>query len=900
MWPYAGRWSVWPRRWAVTEPDPLIHKAAEAVADGVPVDWDRASARLTSPQQRALLDSLRDIRRLSTPLAHVTKAAAASAGTPASPVVALIAAIATLQVAVAVVGFFGPADLSPMLSAWQSLLFSVFAAAGFGLVVGGRQDRRGVLLGTFYLVVATSFAQRFIGRIAGSPRPPWASVYLETLAPYLLWRFVQAFPRVERFSLDDRVASAAARLSLAVGGGLLAVNLAAASGSDPVVQRWLDPFLRSRESSNFYWAIISASTLAALVIAPFRARSAAPAERRRVVWFALGIGLGLAPLLAELLLEILAPDVAIKLTPEILAPIVYPLLASIPLTTAYAVMVERVVEVSLAIRRTLQYMLARAAILCVTVAPLIALVRLGIEYRDLTVAQLLTLPAGRILAGIALTGVVLMLSRERLLATIDRAFQRSATSPHKAIALVTEEIRDAADPRELIARVEPLLSQVLGASRSGIFVLQGDSATFQPVGHGWPPLPGGSSLIALVGDEDDAIDLGRDRQGGLSEVVPRADREWIEATSCAVIAPLRGRTGELLGLLTLRARDGGLPFSRLDFAVLRGTAGPIALVLDQLLEGGRRQAGHTDEDAASECAVCGTVLPGAADLCSCGSPMRTAPVPRVLAGKFRLERRLGAGAMGAAYVATDMALEREVVIKALPRRYAGATRQLEAEARAMARVSDSHLASIFGIETWRGAPLLVMEYLAGGTLADRIRRGPVQVPEALTIGCALARGLHSLHENGLLHRDVKPSNIGFSADGSPKLLDFGLVRLFQEDGDSTRLAGTVLYLAPELLAGTPSTPSSDLWSLSMVLYEVIAGRHPFASRIAEDALREVQNGTVPALQAFAPAVPAVVNDLFRILLARDPARRPHSATEVITQLEQALSQLGPNPYPSTT
>lgn len=86
----------------------------------------------------------------------------------------------------------------------------------------------------------------------------------------------------------------------------------------------------------------------------------------------------------------------------------------------------------------------------------------------------------------------------------------------------------------------------------------------------------------------------------------------------------------------------------------------------------------------------------------------------------------------------------------------------------------------------------------------------------------------------------------------------------------------------------------------MVLYESIAGRHPFASRITQNALREVQNGTVPALQAFAPAVPAVVNDLFQILLARDPARRPHSATEVITQLEQALSQLDPNPYPSTT
>ena len=231
---------------------------------------------------------------------------------------------------------------------------------------------------------------------------------------------------------------------------------------------------------------------------------------------------------------------------------------------------------------------------------------------------------------------------------------------------------------------------------------------------------------------------------------------------------------------------------------------------------------------------------------------------------------------------------RPVVIKALPRRYAGATRRLEGEARAMARMCDSRLASIFGLETWQGAPLLVMEYLAGGTLADRLGKGRLPVEEALTIGSTLAKGLQVLHDNGLLHRDVKPTNIGFTGERAPKLLDFGLASLIDDTADPSELAGTPLYLAPELLAGEPPSPISDLWSVALVLFEAIAGRHPLPSRTVTRTLRAVATANIPALRTMSPDVPQSVDDLFGRLLARNPSERPQSAAQMVEQLDRVL------------
>jgi serine/threonine protein kinase len=209
----------------------------------------------------------------------------------------------------------------------------------------------------------------------------------------------------------------------------------------------------------------------------------------------------------------------------------------------------------------------------------------------------------------------------------------------------------------------------------------------------------------------------------------------------------------------------------------------------------------------------------------------------------------------------------------------------------MARTSSDRLALIFGVETWRGAPLLVMEYLAGGTLADRIKRGPVGASETLVIGSTLARGLQVLHDTGLLHRDIKPTNIAFGTDGAPKLLDFGLASLIDNSDDPCLLAGTPLYLAPELVAGGSPGPASDLWSLSIVLYEAIAGRHPFASGTVKGALRLVAAADVPDLRTIDRAIPAAIANLFTTLLARQPSERPGSAADLVDRLESSLARL---------
>ena len=147
-----------------------------------------------------------------------------------------------------------------------------------------------------------------------------------------------------------------------------------------------------------------------------------------------------------------------------------------------------------------------------------------------------------------------------------------------------------------------------------------------------------------------------------------------------------------------------------------------------------------------------------------------------MAGKYRMERRLGTGGTGAVYLARDIRLERDVAIKILGEVSVSRLMGLKPEAWAMATVTHPGLAQIYGIETFRGRSFLVVEFLAGGTLADQLVRGPLPESQAVAIVTVLADALAALHESGYLHGDVKPSNIGFTSKGSPKLLDFGLAQ----------------------------------------------------------------------------------------------------------------------------
>ena len=143
----------------------------------------------------------------------------------------------------------------------------------------------------------------------------------------------------------------------------------------------------------------------------------------------------------------------------------------------------------------------------------------------------------------------------------------------------------------------------------------------------------------------------------------------------------------------------------------------------------------------------------------------------------------------------------------------------------MSTVTHPAVAQIHAVEVWRGRPCLVVEFLAGGTLEDRLRDGPLAPAEAVSVVARLADALAALHEKGCLHGDVKPSNIGFTAEGAPKLLDFGLAHAVD---DAALVGGTLPYLSPEVLTGRPAEAADDVWSLCVVLYEMVTGRQPFA------------------------------------------------------------------------
>ena len=299
-----------------------------------------------------------------------------------------------------------------------------------------------------------------------------------------------------------------------------------------------------------------------------------------------------------------------------------------------------------------------------------------------------------------------------------------------------------------------------------------------------------------------------------------------------------------------------------------------------------------------------------------------AAAPELELDEFRLRGLLGQGGMGAVYLAHDTVLDREVALKLVHGR-AGARSHVRflVEARAIARLEHPNVVRIHRAATSRdGRPYLVQEFLRGRTL-DRLRR-PLPPRRACELALAVARGLAAAHEVGVLHRDVKPSNVMLTDDGQVKLLDFGIAKLdaVSADRDSStpdvdgptsappalehrlsttgELVGTPRYLAPERWRGDAATPASDVYALAVMLFELVAGRPPFAAADLEALASAVTSQPAPAL--IGPDVPPALAALVGRCLDGSPTRRPH-LTEVITHLTAVVDELpapiAGNPYP---
>ncbi|HEX6307155.1 MAG TPA: protein kinase [Longimicrobiales bacterium] len=261
---------------------------------------------------------------------------------------------------------------------------------------------------------------------------------------------------------------------------------------------------------------------------------------------------------------------------------------------------------------------------------------------------------------------------------------------------------------------------------------------------------------------------------------------------------------------------------------------------------------------------------------------------------YRIEGRLGGGGMGIVYRARDTRLERDVALKFLPPHLGldpKARSRFLVEARAAAALDHPNICTVHEIgEAGDGRLFIAMACYEGAVLKERIARGPLPVEEAVAIATGIARGLAAAHARGVVHRDVKPANVMLTAGGSVKLLDFGLAKLADVTLTQAGVTpGTVAYMSPEQIRGEDVDARSDLWSLGVVLYEMLTGVRPFRGEHDSAVMHEILHGSPPALVESSAESMAGLAALVNRLLARDPAARYPSAERLLTDLEPVLS-----------
>ena len=275
-------------------------------------------------------------------------------------------------------------------------------------------------------------------------------------------------------------------------------------------------------------------------------------------------------------------------------------------------------------------------------------------------------------------------------------------------------------------------------------------------------------------------------------------------------------------------------------------------------------------------------------------PTSSQMIGTVLSGRYKLEAKLGSGGMSTVYLARDTTLDRQVAVKVLHREMSEQADQLERfrqEARAVAKLSHPNVVAVIDAGEDGGHPYIVFEYVEGETLKQRINRvGALDAQEALAYAIEIARGLTVAHNRRMIHRDIKPQNVLIDSEGRAKLTDFGISRQLEQDGMTAtgRVLGTTDYVAPEQAMGHPVDQRSDVYSLGVVLYEMLTGGVPFQADSQVGVAMKHVNEELPDVQQQRPELSAAAAMVVERATAKDPDERYQQVGELIDDLSTAL------------
>jgi serine/threonine-protein kinase len=625
-------------------------------------------------------------------------------------------------------------------------------------------------------------------------------------------------------------------------------------------------------------------------------------DRRRIGVLMLGTGVSSAAAVLLLTSYWRDPGGGVFATPaRTLFSLVF---LAMPASFAYAILRHRLFDVPLIVRQGLRYALARRSLDALIPSLGAMLVVDALVHRDQSLVSLVQtrwwwyVPIGATL-------LVVRSRRERWLTSLDRRFFRERYDAQRLLTSIADQVARApsfeAVAPAIVHQIEEALHPAFVSVLRHIPARSTFSGTSGRIAEsGAIALPSSLRVIGVLAVLRKPLALSLGDTAWVRHQLPLDERRMLLDHGIELLVPISGASSDELphGLVVLGPRRSEEPYNQEDMDLLSTIAHAIGVLLEHEAE---------EVDGLAECELCGRCYDGLTDACSADAGPLTKLSGTVLINRrYRLERRLGRGGMGAVYSATDAVLERTVAVKVIRTERVAVpdiAARFRHEARAAASFAHPHVARVydFGVDR-AGRPFLVMELLDGYTLRERLARiGRLDASEALHVLRGVCSAVSAAHDRGLVHRDLKPENIFLQtlAGGFvPKVLDFGVAKALHQGEVATgsaapgtaagMLVGTIEYMAPEQVAGDDVTRSWDVWALSVVTYEMLTGRHPFRRGVSVGMPEDAEHITAHGGGDY-PPVSRSLQAFFNRALSPERVQRPPDADAFLADIERVLA-----------
>lgn len=701
------------------------------------------------------------------------------------------------------------------------------------------------------------------------------------------------------------------------------VTVAALASEDRALQIWssFGPLFDRLAIIDMLFYPVAGLAMAAVIARNYR-RVDQPDQGRRLKWLVWGSVVGLGPFIIIQVAGVLRVAMGHPFISPVWIVVGNLATVAIPLSFGYAILKHRVFDITVVVRRGFQYLLAKNALRVLLSLPIVGLAYTMVVNRHLTVTEALFRNPAYLYLLVA--AALSLRYRAQLREWVDRQFFREAYNRDRILLGLLDDLDKLESGSEASHLVSRELESAFHPSAIYMWYRQRQESRLALTYSSGPnpaslEIPEHFKLVQLMDAQTSAIELPLS-----DDRLPEAEERWLEALGVQLVVPVTGTDQRMLGLLMVGPKRSEEPYTASDRRFLQAIARQIGVLRENAELKVRvdhdRRIRHTvlarldDQqfNVLKECPSCGACFDSSASVCAVDGAELTLslPVERTIDGKYRLERLIGRGGMGAVYEATDLRLGRRIAVKIMLGRIFGDTaalRRFEREARAVARLNHPNIVAVYdygGIGA-EGA-YLVMELVPGIPLRGELTRLGLLTPAlAADWFSQILDGVKAAHQQHVIHRDLKPENILIAQRPTSaaliKILDFGLAKVRTLETEDTTVTmpgvrlGTAAYMAPEQLVGKEVDERADIFSLGVMVVEALTGSRPFGGRTPDEILLSIVTGPfrLPGDSAAARHLDAVLQKC----LAKSPDDRFASIEVMQDELIAAIRE-GPSFYPA--